>query len=289
MRFAKLHGAGNDFLLFDGRAAPTLDALLPQLVARLCDRRLGVGADGVLLLLPGGERVVRLRYWNSDGSPAVFCANGTRCAARFAAERWGWPQTVIETGYAALAAEVSGSAVMLRLPSPAVMWEWRDFEVAGATVAGRFAVVGVPHLIVPVAWPDFWERPLSPLAPALRRHPSLPPGGANVSFVRRPAAGALEIRSFERGIEGETLSCGSGVVVAGLIAAAEGWAVPPVALLTASGRVLTVTPDGVPPCCPVLLTGSAEWVAEGEIAAELLASSHGPRATGHGPLGPTGS
>ena len=272
MRFAKLHGAGNDFLLFDGRARPELDALLPPLVARLCDRRLGVGADGVLLLLPGGERVVRLRYWNSDGSPAEFCANGTRCAARFAAERWGWPRAVIETGYAAVAAEVDGGAVTLRLPSPAAVWEWRDFEAAGATVAGRYAVVGVPHLIVPVAWPEFWEHPLAPLGPALRHHPSLPAGGANVSFLRCPSSGPLELRSFERGIEGETLSCGSGVVAAGLIAVAEGWREPPVAVLTASGRVLEVTPDGRPPLCPVSLTGPAEWIAEGEIAAELLSS-----------------
>ena len=272
MRFAKLHGAGNDFLLFDGRTRPDLDTLLPPLVARLCDRRLGIGADGVLLLLPGGERVVRLRYWNSDGSPAVFCANGTRCAARFAAERWGWPRTVIETGYAAVAAEASRGAVTLRLPPPAAVWKWRDFEAAGATVAGRYAVVGVPHLIVPVAWPEFWEHPLAPLGPALRHHPSLPAGGANVSFLRCPSSGPLEIRSFERGIEGETLSCGSGVVAAGLIAVAEGWREPPVAVLTASGRVLEVTPDGRPPLCPVSLTGPAEWIAEGEIAAELLSS-----------------
>jgi len=272
VRFAKLHGAGNDFLLFDGRATPDVAVLLPPLVARLCDRRLGVGGDGVLLLLPRAAGTLRLEYWNSDGSPALFCANGTRCAARFAAERWGWRRPIVETGYAAIPAVVDGAAVTLRLPPPETVRPWRALAAAGLTVRCRYLVVGVPHLVVPVDWPDFWERSLAPLAPALRRHPELPVGGANVSFVRRPAAGPLEIRSFERGIEAETLSCGSGVVAAGLVAVAEGWAQPPAALMTASGRVLTVSPDGSPPACAAASSGPAEWVCEGELFPELLAA-----------------
>ena len=112
MRFAKLHGAGNDFLLFDGRDDPLLESALPPLVPRLCERRLGVGADGVLLLLPRGEHAARLLYWNRDGSPGAFCANGTRCAARYAAERWGWPAVTIDTVYnpASQAFSVTGAA-----------------------------------------------------------------------------------------------------------------------------------------------------------------------------------
>ena len=134
----------------------------------------------------------------------------------------------------------------------------------------RYLVVGVPHLVVPVGWPDFRERSLGPLAPALRAHPDLPPGGANVTFVL-VGEGVLHARSFERGVEGETLSCGSGDVAAGLVAVAEGWLAPPVGVLTASGRELRVTPDGIVPSCPVRLTGPAEWVADVEIAPEVLA------------------
>ncbi|MGE5236393.1 MAG: diaminopimelate epimerase, partial [Acidobacteriota bacterium] len=101
MRFAKLHGAGNDFLLFDGRDDPALERCLPGLVTTLCHRRFGIGSDGVLLVLPAGERAARVMYWNADGSPAAFCANGTRCAARFVAARWGWTEMVLHTGYAA--------------------------------------------------------------------------------------------------------------------------------------------------------------------------------------------
>ena len=188
MRFAKLHGAGNDFLLFDGRSSPELEDVLPALVARMCHRRLGVGADGVLLLLPVAERAARLHYWNSDGSPAAFCANGTRCAARFVADRWGWQHAVIETGFAAVATEVRGASVTLRLPAPAAVHAWCDLETAGGSSRCRYAVIGVPHLVVPVDWPDFWRHPLLPLAPALRRHPELPAAGRTSAFstARRP-------------------------------------------------------------------------------------------------------
>jgi diaminopimelate epimerase len=270
VRFAKLHGAGNDFLLFDGRDQPRLEHLLAPLVAPLCHRQLGVGADGVLLVVPSGEGIARLRYWNSDGSPALFCANGTRCAARFVAERWGWREVVIETGHAAVPAEVHGALVTLRLPAPEEVMPWGELHAEGAAVRCRYLVVGVPHLLVPVEWAEFWQQPLAPLAPALRRHPSLPAGGANVTFVRRSPERRLEVRSFERGIEGETLSCGSGIVAAGLVAVAEGWCASPAVVLTASGRTLEVAPEGTPPACPSRLTGAAEWICEGELSPELL-------------------
>jgi len=269
VRFYRLHGAGNDFLLFDGRDEPGLETTLPLLVAALCHRRLGLGADGVLLVLPHAEREACLMYWNADGSPAAFCANGTRCAARLAAARWGWPSLVLHTGFAPVPAEVRGAEVALTLPDPAAVGPWRELEADGTPVRALLAELGVPHLIVPVAWPDFRTRRLEPLAPELRAHPALPPGGANVNFVR-VIDGELAIRTWERGVEGETLACGSGSVAAGLVAAAERWLAAPVAVRTASGRILLVEPLGKPPRCPSRLTGPAEWVAEGEVHPELL-------------------
>jgi len=269
VRFARLHGAGNDFLLFDGRADPALATTLPPLVARLCHRRFGLGGDGVLLLLPEAEGRVRLSYWNADGSAASFCANGTRCAARFVAERWGWPEMVVATGYAAVPARVCGGSVTLTLPSPTGVRPWQELAAVGARVRGRYLVVGVPQLVVPVAWPDFWHHPVEPLAPALRAHAALGPGGANVNFVQ-PEGRELLVRSWERGVEGETLSCGSGDVAAGLVGAAEGWCAAPVTVRTASERTLLVEPEGDPPGCAVRLTGPAEWVAEGSVSPELL-------------------
>lgn len=267
MRAAKLHGAGNDFLLFDGTEAE-LD-LLPESIRRLCDRRLGLGADGVLLVVPVGERVARTVYWNADGSPARFCANGTRCAARFAAARWGWTAMRIETSFATIPARVTGTRVELDLPAPALAEPWHEFEAAGQTARARYLVLGVPHLVVPVDWPEFWRHPLAPLAPELRAHPELPAGGANVTFIQVEHP-VLLARSFERGIEGETLSCGSGAVAAALVAIAEGLMAAPVTVQTASGRTLAIAPGGSPPLCPSTLVGPAEWVADMDISTELF-------------------
>jgi diaminopimelate epimerase len=270
VRASKLHGAGNDFLILDGTLDSDMETRLPALIGRLCHRRLGVGADGVLLLTPSGDREARVAYWNSDGSPASFCANGTRCAARFASSRWGWTEMRLHTGFATVPARVDAGMVELRLPAPAAVHPWQTLEAAGETVLARYLVVGVPHLVVRRGWLDFWDRSLGPLAPALRAHPALPPGGANVTFVL-VGEGVLHARSFERGVEGETLSCGSGDVAAALVAVTEGWLTPPVRVLTASGRELRVTPDGIAPSCPVRLAGPAEWVADLEIAPEMLA------------------
>ena len=269
MRFAKLHGAGNDFLLFDGRAEPELETALPPLVSRLCHRRCGVGADGVLLLLSAGPDSARLLYWNADGSEAAFCANGTRCAARFAAERWGWREITLLTGFAALPARVDGERVTLRLPAPTALRPWQELEVAGSRVRARYLVVGVPQLVVPVEWTEFWEHALEPLAPALRAHRAWGDGGANVNVVQR-SDGELWVRSWERGVEGETLSCGSGDVAAALVGIAEGWCAAPATVRTASGRLLVVEPEGEPPACACRLAGPAEWVAEGTVSPELV-------------------
>jgi diaminopimelate epimerase len=269
VNFAKMHGAGNDFLLFDGRSEESLAARLPALVARLCHRRFGLGADGVLLLEPVGDGEARVVYWNADGSEAAFCANATRCAARFAAQRWGWRQMVLVTGYAPIPAAVEGERATLHLPAPTDVRPWRDLDAAGSVVTARYLVVGVPQLVVRVAWPDFWQRTLERLGPALRAHPELGPDGANVNFVQ-VGAGELAVRSWERGVEGETLSCGSGDVAAALVAIAERWVAAPASVRTASGRSLVVEPEGSPPACPVRLSGPAEWVAEGTVNPELL-------------------
>ena len=271
MRFAKLHGAGNDFLLFDGRPEPDLAARLRAAVPRLCHRRFGLGADGILVVTPAGPSTARVDYWNSDGSGADFCANGTRCAASFIAARWGWREMVLLTGYADIPAAVEGERITLELPAPGDVRPWQQLSVPGGSVRGRFLVVGVPHLIVPVKWPDFWQRPLAPLAPGLRAHPDLPAGGANVNFALAAGPRELAVRSWERGIEGETMSCGSGDAAAALIGLADGWVAAPVLVRTASGRVLTVEPRGAPPGCPVRFSGPAEWVAEGTVRPELLA------------------
>lgn len=266
MRFAKWHGAGNDFLLFFPEDGRELERRLPELAPRLCHRRMGLGADGVLLLIPQAGSEVRLLYFNSDGSRASFCANGSRCAAAYAARRLGLKRLLLLTDFAPIPATVSALEVTLELPPADKVEGWKTLPAEGQAWKGFFLTLGVPHLVVPVSWEDFWRQPLAS-APFLRRHPLLGPEGSNVNFLK-VANQQILLRTFERGVEGETLACGSGAVAAAHLALAEGWLTPPVVVRTASGRSLQVQPLGAI-WGPSQLSGPAEPVAFGEVAPEL--------------------
>lgn len=266
-----MHGAGNDFLLAVADDAP--GGAMAGLAAALCHRHTGVGADGVLVLQPLEAGRVRVHYWNADGTRAAFCANGTRCAARLAADRWGWPSLTLETDFASIPAWVDGGGVRIAVPPPASVSPWEELTAAGERLRGRYMVLGVPHLVVPVVWPDFWDREIVPLAPALRRHPDLPGGGANVHFLRVHSTSAIAVRSWERGVEGETLSCGSGILAAALTAVEEGWACSPVTVTTAARRELRVESGKAPLGAVATLSGPAEYVAEVTVKEDFLATA----------------
>lgn len=209
----KIEGAGNDFLLGTGAWAHRL-AEDAELVRALCDRRRGIGADGVLGLVRLDAGRARLDYRNADGGVAAFCANGTRCAARAAVELLGCDrELVVATGWVDVPAVVEGARVTLHLPSVAPPDEL-EVQLGGVAGRGFRVVVGVPHLVVPVEEPDAW--PLEALAPSLRHDPRLGPDGANVHLTASDAD-RVRLRSYERGVEAETLCCGSGVVAVGLL------------------------------------------------------------------------
>ena len=253
----KVEGAGNDFLLGTGAWAQKLtdDATL---VIQLCDRRRGVGADGTLAVFAGGKSAIRLVHRNADGSPSAFCANGTRCAARAAVELLGLPRNLlIFTGWVEIPAVVRGTEVSLELPPPTAPVD-RTLETDHGVWHGRQLELGVPHFVLPVD--DLDGLPIERVAPALRRHPELGPGGANVHFVTRDSD-LLRIRSYERGVEAETLCCGSGVVAAALLSL-ENTGERSLAIEPRSGDRLTVEALGKPPTAPSRLTGPARLVAE---------------------------
>ena len=249
-----MEGAGNDFLVGVGSWSGRL-ASDPKLVIRLCRRHRGIGADGVLALDVEEDARVRLHYRNADGSHAQFCANGTRCAALAAVRLLDVPsKLVVITDWAEIPAQVDGENVTLRLPTPGPA-EQTALEAIGRKWNGIVIEVGVPHLVIQVddvAQSDFTEA-----APALRRHPALGPGGANVSFVSRGPDGTVGIRTFERGVESETLSCGSAMVAAGVIEMADR-DVNLARVRPASGDVLTVEDLGT----GFGLTGPARFIAE---------------------------
>jgi diaminopimelate epimerase len=267
-RFVKMAGGGNDFLVFesDGRA---LEAEDRKRLALICRRGLSVGADGALFLSPGEGDRVHLEYFNADGGPATFCANGTRCAARYAARHRlvSGNAPVLETGWGPISSQVDGERVTLSLPDVAAPQDPIPISGRGLPPTAIPMRVGVPHLVVFVRG-DLSRLPIDRFGPPLRRHPALPEG-ANVNFVKAAKGNRIEVRSYERGVEGETLSCGSGVVASAIAAGRQSLAASPVTCGTRSGVDLTVEfHDEGDVISGVHLTGDAREVYAGQLSEE---------------------
>jgi diaminopimelate epimerase len=256
--FLKMHGAANDFVVIDHRR-PFLAGDLAPLVRRLCDRRRGVGADGVLLVESDPRRDFAMRYWNSDGLPAEFCGNGARCLARFALDlglgaagsvRFSTDAGEMEGRRAADGRGIDLLFGRVESPEPA-----RELAAAGRSFHGRLVRPGVPHFVVPVERVE-WV-PVREWGAALRHHPAFEPAGANVDFVARLGPGRVAMRTYERGVEDETMACGSGAMAAALCAVAEGERAP-VAVMTAGGDELRVGLEAEGGGQRVTLSGPAE-------------------------------
>jgi diaminopimelate epimerase len=256
----KMSGAGNDFVVLDAAAAASVQDLRAW-VRRVCRRGLSVGADGVLVVSPE-DGAVRVRFYNPDGGEA-FCGNGSRCAARFAVLRGLAGRSLrLRTAAGEVAAEVIGDRVRLRLPAPRDLGPWEG-RAGGEPLAGRRIVAGVPHLVLEVE--DVAAAPLERWGPALAHAPEFGAHGTNVDVVSARAEGGLSIRTWERGVEGETLACGSGAVAAGLFAAIGGRG-SDLTLVPASGIPLRVQagPDAA------FLEGDARVVFEGTLSEEAI-------------------
>lgn len=264
IEYYKLSGAGNDFLALPEPAAePT-----PETVRAWCRRGASVGADGLFVLRRDGDGAVAMDYRNADGSAAGLCLNGTRCAARLAFELgWARDRVTIRTGAGALAARrLDGSRVSIAAPSPASPAELLTLEAAGERHPAWRLTVGVPHLVL--LWPeDLATAPVTPLGRALRHHPALAPEGANVNFIRLPDPAHLQIRTYERGVEAETLACGTGILAAAAVALATTPATLPLTALTHGGYPLTV--EGPDPA-HWTLSGDARILTHGQLHREAL-------------------
>lgn len=228
-------GGGNDFVMIDNRNGRVTDG--PELARRICTRALSVGGDGLILVESSTRATFRMRYYNSDGSLGAFCGNGTRCAARFAfLNVMAGRKMTIETDAGIVSAEIGdGSQVTLALPPPMSFRPRRPLTVGHQTIQGSSILVGVPHYVIYLS-DDLWSQNIAPLGSAIRQHPDLvPDGGANVNFVVVRDSHSIEVRTYERGVEAETLSCGSGVVASAVTSALFGKVQSPVTVLTRSG------------------------------------------------------
>jgi len=271
IKFTKMSGAGNDFIVLDASDWESLPGDRAAWVRGVCRRGVSVGADGVLVVATGGAGRARVMFFNPDGGEA-FCGNGSRCAARYAAARRGADAAamMLATSVGDVPAKVDGGVVRLTLPPPedggAIV-----LESAGETFRGRRVTAGVPHVVVPVA--GLSSYPLERVGPLLRRHVELGPLGANVDLVEHDDRGRVHVRTWERGVERETLSCGTGAVAVGLVARLDG-APETVVVVPRSGLTLNVTIEGDPAHpASARLEGDARFVFEGVLDPEAIVST----------------
>lgn len=242
--FAKMHGAGNDFVMVDARDLAGRGPLEEHEIRMLCDRRTGVGADGLIVVEPdaaGGG--LGMHYWNADGGRAAMCGNGARCTVAFARRRGLCAdQGVLRTDAGDLRFAVHGPAdIAIELPPCRDLQ--LDLDLAGATALPAHACdTGVPHLVLMTD--DLDAVDVAADGPALRRHPRFAPAGTNVDWLQHdPAAGVWRLRTYERGVEAETLACGTGAAACAVVAMRLGLAASPVAVRTRRGDLLRITED----------------------------------------------
>jgi len=268
--FTKMSGAGNDFVVLDASVWEALPGDRTAWVRAVCRRGLSVGADGVLVVSSAGSGRVQVAFFNPDGGEA-FCGNGSRCAARYAATRHAAPRAMtLLTAVGEVPAVVEGSIVSLTLPPPEDLGEVVLGDASG-TFRGRWVLAGVPHVVFPIA--GLSAYPLERAGPPLRRHPSLGPAGANVNLVETDSAGRIHVRTWERGVENETLSCGTGAVAVAYAARRAG-APERIVVVPRSGTELTVLLPGEPAHpASARLTGDARFVFDGELDPEATGSA----------------
>lgn len=264
--FYKVSGAGNDFVAL----AEPPENPGPERIRAWCRRGVSLGADGVFVLRRRQGEAVVMDYFNADGLAADLCLNGTRCAAQLAFQLgWAAGSVRIETPAGPVAARrLDASRVALEIPAPAAPARELAVEAGGRTWRGWALTVGVPHFVL--LSPEGLETaPVAEAGPPLR-HAAAFPAGANVSWVRFPAPDRMEIRTYERGVEEETLACGSGVVAGAAVGRELGLARFPLRVLTRGGFELEVgeAEAGTPLAACWTLAGDARVIARGELLPE---------------------
>ena len=263
--FSKMTGCGNDFIIIDNRRK-ILDAdRLGDFVRKVCAPKLSVGADGLVLVEPSTKVNFKWRFFNSDGSVAEMCGNAARCVARFAVLKGiAPPQMAFETLAGIIEAEVRGRQMKVLMVPPVGLKLNIDVPIDGQSRQMHFINTGVPHAIQLVD--QAASVAVKDLGKKIRFHAQFQPAGANANFVQVVDRKHIKVRTYERGVEDETLACGTGAVASALIAAKEGFVDSPVEAQTSGGEILKIyfeaKGDGFD---RVFLEGDARVVYEGEL------------------------
>jgi diaminopimelate epimerase len=274
MRFYKMTGAGNDFILIDNRKG-TLDAdSYREFARRVCRRKLSTGADGLILIENDPEVDFKWRFFNADGSEAEMCGNGARCAARFAHLTGIVSKSAVafRTIAGIIRAELLGSRVKVQMTAPHGLKLGIQLEAEARSFNLDFINTGVPHVVCNMASRDQLEAAdVQTWGHAVRFHPQFQPAGTNVNFIYVQNPSKIIIRTYERGVEGETLACGTGAIASALVCAVRSLVTSPVELKTRSGESLTIHFQQLQhEFSEVFLEGEAKVAYEAELWSETL-------------------
>jgi diaminopimelate epimerase len=268
LHFYKMNGAGNDFIVIDNRDLSI--SLDEDTIAALCDRHRGIGADGLLAVEPAEKGAdYKFRYYNADGGEAEMCGNGARCFGFFTAHLSGeekLPSSVsFETIAGTLTAEIIGDDVRIAMSVPKDLELDTPARVDGFDATLHFVNTGVPHVVSFVE--DLENTDVFHHGHAIRNHPHFAPAGTNANFAKVLAPDHISIRTYERGVEDETLACGTGMVASALIHHLLTGAESPIKVDVEGGDTLSIgfEKTGEKTFANVTLTGPADFVFEGEI------------------------
>lgn len=277
MKFVKLHGSGNDFVVFDNRQGEVykflgdLNIKLEDFVVKVCALHTGVGADGLILIEnpDDPENDFKWQFFNSDGSVAGMCGNGSRCAVRFAYENGIADKKVkFETLVGVIEAEVldEGKRVKVLLTEPH-SFKNMHIRVKNKDIKGYYINTGVPHFVVIVD--DLEEFDVVTYGREIRFHETFSPSGTNATFVKVNSEGIVNIRTYERGVENETLACGTGAAASAIVAYTQGLVRrKPIEVRTKGGDILRIDFDD--DLKRVFLEGSVYKVFDGFLYKEAL-------------------
>jgi diaminopimelate epimerase len=275
--FYKLTGAGNDFILFDLKDNPKLD-IMPDFVRNICSRPFGIGADGVIVFADSDTFDFKVSFYNADGTTGVLCGNGARCAIRYAGHsgRLKNKSTRFEFNGKNYSGEIlPDDSVKFDMNFPVETRRELNVFAAGQIIKGTYVNTGSPHFVINIndvnkgngssSFVDIKELPALEIGKEIRYSDAFAPEGVNVNFIS-VNSDPLKIRTYERGVEGETLACGTGSAASAIVAVLNYNAVRPVRLLTAGGDILSVDFSLVGDAVnDVTLTGPAKIVFKGEI------------------------
>ena len=239
IQFTKMSGSGNDFIIIDNRVPVMDDDKKRDFVRRVCDRRMSIGADGVIFVENSEKADIKWDFYNDDGSTPDMCGNGGRCVPRYAVEKKIAPaELTLETLAGIIGAKVDAANVRIKLTSPENLQQDIAVTLNGAQYQIDCLNTGVPHAII---YSDNIEDVnVKEAGHGIRFHKAFAPAGTNVNFVQKVGDRALKIRTYERGVEDETLACGTGVVASALLSCYKNLVQPPVEVETRGGDILKV-------------------------------------------------